>query len=130
MGRAPFEESAGSHPANVSEPHRSAERSNDAAATAEPRAESGGAQQHKIVLYESDMCGYCWRAKRLLASKGYTFDVVDVTNDSAARRWLAKETGRRTVPQIKIGERWVGGFDDIYALDKKGELDRIVRNRG
>jgi glutaredoxin 3 len=77
-------------------------------------------------MYSSAGCSYCWSAERLLARKGYTVEVVDVTFDRAARKWLAEQTGRRTLPQIKIGERWVGGFDDIARLDARGELDRLV----
>jgi len=82
--------------------------------------------QQKIVVYTSGACGYTFRAKRLLAAKGYAFELVDLTFDRRMRVWLAEQTGRRTVPQIKIGQRWVGGFDEISALDAKGELDRIV----
>jgi len=82
--------------------------------------------QRKIVMYASAGCGYSWRAKRLLSTKGYAFEIVDVTFDRRMRGWLVEQTGRRTLPQIKIGERWVGGCDEIYALDAKGELDRIV----
>jgi len=82
--------------------------------------------QRKIVIYESAWCSYCWHAKRLLTKKGYAFDIVDVTRDGRMRAWLAEQTGRRTVPQIKIGERWVGGFEEIRALEADGELDRIV----
>jgi glutaredoxin 3 len=79
-----------------------------------------------IVMYASAGCPYTWSAKRLLTTKGYAFEIVDVTFDRRLRAWLVEQTGRRTVPQIKIGERWVGGFDEIRALDAKGELDRIV----
>jgi glutaredoxin 3 len=82
--------------------------------------------QPKIVMYSSAGCPYSWHAKRLLTAKGYAFEMVDVTFDRRMRAWLVEQTGRRTVPQIKIGDRWVGGFDEIYALDTRGELDRIV----
>jgi glutaredoxin 3 len=89
-------------------------------------SEQAQMDQQKIVVYTSGACGYTWRAKRLLTAKGYVFEVVDLTFDPRRRAWLAEQTGRRTVPQIKIGERWVGGFDEISALDAQGELDRIV----
>jgi glutaredoxin 3 len=82
--------------------------------------------QKKILVFATPWCSYCWRAKRLLTKKGYTFDVVDVAKDDRTRAWLVEQTGRRTVPQIKIGERWVGGFEEICALEAKGELDRII----
>ena len=80
----------------------------------------------KIVMYATTTCGYCWRAERLLQSKGYTFEVIDVTMDRTRRAWLAQQSGRRTVPQIRIGERWIGGFEEMRELDARGELDRIV----
>jgi glutaredoxin 3 len=83
-------------------------------------------EQRKIVIYESAWCSYCWRAKQLLTKNGYAFDVVDVTNDRRTRAWLAEQTRQRTVPQIKIGERWVGGFEELRALEARGELGRIV----
>lgn len=82
--------------------------------------------RRQIVMYASAGCAYSWRAKRLLTKKGYAFEVVDVTFDHRMRVWLAEQTGQRTVPQIKIGQRWVGGFVELCALDAKGELDRIV----
>jgi glutaredoxin 3 len=90
------------------------------------RSEHEQKDQQKIVVYTSGACGYTWRAKRLLTTKGYAFELVDLTFDRSKRAWLAEETGQRTVPQIKIGERWIGGFDEISALDAEGELDRIV----
>jgi glutaredoxin 3 len=89
-----------------------------------PRHE--GAPQPAIVMYVSGACSYCWRAKRLLDSKGLEFEQIDVTFDRSARAWLRQETGRRTVPQIKIGDRWIGGCDELHALDANGELDRIL----
>lgn len=82
----------------------------------------------KIVMYATRTCGYCWRAERLLKSKGYTFEIVDVTMDRSRRLWLAQQSGRRTVPQIRIGQDWIGGFEEMRELDAKGELDRLVEN--
>lgn len=66
-------------------------------------------------------------AKRLLASKGVTFEEVAVDRDAEKRdEMLARSGGRRTVPQIFIGDRHVGGFDDLAALDRKGELDPLL----
>jgi glutaredoxin len=72
---------------------------------------------------------YSWRAKRLLRRKGHAFEVVDVTDDAELRTWLARATGRNTVPQIFVDGRTVGGFDDIKALDRSGKLDRLVRGK-
>ncbi len=82
--------------------------------------------QKKIVIYTTQWCGYCSRAKRLLNSKGWEFTEIDVDGDSEKRAWLARVTRQRTVPQIFIGEESVGGYDDIAALDRRGELDRKV----
>lgn len=80
-----------------------------------------------IVMYSSGWCPYCDRARALLARKGLEFREIKVDEDPAERQaMLARSGGRRTVPQIFIGERHVGGFDDLYAIDRSGELDRLV----
>ena len=84
--------------------------------------------QKKIVVYSKDWCSYSWRAKRLLKRKGYDFEVIDATGNAEMRAWLAEATGRQTVPQIFIGDSPIGGYDDIKALDRSGELDRLVRS--
>jgi glutaredoxin 3 len=87
---------------------------------------SRAAGRPKIVMYATSTCGYCWRAARLLTAKGCIFETIDVTFDRPRRAWLVQQTGRRTVPQIRIGDRWVGGFEEIRELDAKGEFDRIL----
>lgn len=83
---------------------------------------------HKpILVYTTSYCFYCIRAKRLLSARGYAFSEIDVTGDDAQRAWLVEKTGRRTVPQVFIDGRSVGGYDEIAALDRKGELARMVR---
>jgi glutaredoxin 3 len=82
--------------------------------------------QKKIVMYTTDWCPYCVRAKHLLKSKGWHFEEINVEGDHEKRAWLVEVTGRRTVPQIFIGDEPVGGFDDIRALDRRGELDPKV----
>ncbi len=79
-----------------------------------------------ITIYTADYCVYCARAKQLLTHKRVTFEEVDVTDDPERRAWLVATTGRRTVPQVFIGERSIGGFDDLHALEKAGELDRLL----
>jgi len=80
-----------------------------------------------IVMYSTGWCPYCDRARALLERKGLAFREVKVDEDAAQREAMLKRTGgRRTVPQIFIGERLVGGFDDLYALEKTGELDRLL----
>lgn len=80
-----------------------------------------------IVMYSTGWCPYCERARALLARKGLTFREIKVDESPADREaMLARSGGRRTVPQIFIGERHVGGFDDLYAIDKSGELDTLT----
>lgn len=80
-----------------------------------------------VVMYSTSFCGSCVRARSLLERKGIAFREIKVDEDPSARdEMLAKSRGRRTVPQIFIGERHVGGFDDLYALDKAGELDKLL----
>ncbi len=81
----------------------------------------------KITLFLTGSCPYCHMAERLLKSKGVTeIDKIRIDLDPAQREAMMTKTGRRTVPQIYIGERHVGGFDDLSALDKAGELDALL----
>lgn len=79
-----------------------------------------------VKLYVIQACGYCRAAERLLAQKGVAYERQDVTGDQRARQWLAEQTGRTTLPQVFIAGRSVGGYDDLSALDKRGELDRLL----
>jgi glutaredoxin 3 len=81
----------------------------------------------KVVIYVTNSCGYCVRAKMLLDQKGVAYDAVDVTGDEPKRAWLARATGRRTVPQVFINDRPVGGCDDLYALERGGKLDPMLQ---
>jgi glutaredoxin 3 len=81
----------------------------------------------EIVIYSTGWCPYCVRARGLLERKGAAFREIKVDEDPTEReRMLARSGGRRTVPQIFIGERHVGGFDELYALDRAGELDQLL----
>ena len=80
----------------------------------------------EVLVYTTPSCPYCVMAKRLLTQKGVSFQEVDVAYDDAKRRWLAETTGQRTVPQIFIDGRHVGGCDDLYALDAAGKLDPLL----
>ena len=80
-----------------------------------------------VRVYTKSNCPYCVRAKALLTKKGVAFEEIDVEKDDSLRTWLVEKTGQRTVPQIFIGERSLGGFSDVDALDRKGELDAILR---
>jgi glutaredoxin 3 len=82
---------------------------------------------NEIVMYSTAWCPYCVRAKSLLERKGLAFREIRVDENPAERDvMLARTGGRRSVPQIFIGDRHVGGFDELYALDKSGELDTLT----
>ena len=81
----------------------------------------------KVQVYSKENCPYCVRAKSLLVRKGVPYEEIDVENDDAKRAWLVEATGQRTVPQIFVDGRSLGGYTDIEALDRQGELDRILR---
>ena len=82
----------------------------------------------KIKIYTTPICPYCVRAKALLKKKGASFEEVDVFMDTNARVEMeSKSGGRYTVPQVFIGERHVGGCDDLYALERAGELDPLLK---
>ena len=79
-----------------------------------------------IDLYSSRWCGFCMRAKMLLDSKGVEYNEIDVDQDSALRAQMMQRSGRRTVPQIFIDEVHVGGCDDLFALERSGQLDELL----
>jgi glutaredoxin 3 len=80
-----------------------------------------------VEIYTTRTCGYCRAAKELLKSKSVMFREFDVSGDPALREEMIKRAnGRMTVPQIFIGDIHLGGCDDIYALDRQGELDSIL----
>ena len=80
-----------------------------------------------IVVYTTGWCPYCQRARSLLTEKGLEIKEIDVDEDGKLREEMIARSGRRTVPQIFIGDRHVGGCDDLYALDGSGELDRLIQ---
>jgi len=81
----------------------------------------------EVLVYTTPICPYCVMAKRLLSSKGVEFVEIDVANDHEKRHWLVKVTGQRTVPQVFIGGKPYGGYTDIAALDRAGQLDPLLR---
>jgi len=81
----------------------------------------------KVQVYSKQQCPYCVRAKALLQRKGVAYEEVDVEHDDAKRTWLVEASGQRTVPQIFVDGRPLGGFSDLELLDKEGKLDRILR---
>lgn len=81
----------------------------------------------KIEIYSTTYCPYCTRAKALLDAKDLDYTEIDVTGDDAARIALVEKAGgRKTVPQIFIDGKGVGGYDDLRALEESGELDRML----
>lgn len=81
----------------------------------------------EIRVYTTVTCGYCGAAKRLLSQRGLPFVEIDLTNNPELRSRLSQENnGYRTVPMIFIGQRFIGGFDDLNALDRRGELMAMV----
>ncbi|MEQ1670807.1 MAG: glutaredoxin 3 [Hyphomicrobium sp.] len=84
----------------------------------------------KVKVYTAGNCCYCHMAKDLLRRKGAQFEEVDVTGRSDMRAELSKRAGgRKTVPQIWIGETHVGGCDDLHALDRSGKLDALLASK-
>ena len=75
-----------------------------------------------VVLYITEYCGFCRMAEGLLQRKSIPFEAVDVTHSSDARGWLIEQTGQRTVPQIFIKGRSIGGYSELSALDRAGKL--------
>ena len=80
-----------------------------------------------VEIYTKTFCPYCWRAKSLLESKGVEYKEIAVDFGGETKQlMIQRASGRTTVPQIFIGERHVGGSDDIHALDARGELDKLL----
>jgi glutaredoxin 3 len=81
----------------------------------------------KVTMYSTGVCPYCIQAERLLTAKGVTtIDKIRVDLQPEQRVLMMEKTGRRTVPQIYIGDTHVGGFDDLSALDRAGALDTLL----
>ena len=81
----------------------------------------------KVMMYSTGVCPYCLMAERLLKSKGVAdIEKVRVDLEPQRRQEMMERTGRRTVPQIYVGERHVGGYDDLAALDRAGALDPLL----
>ncbi len=79
-----------------------------------------------ILVYTTGWCPFCMRAKALLDRKGYSYRELNVEDEPALREEMMKRSGRRTVPQIFVGETHVGGFDELSALDRAGRLEPLV----
>ena len=83
--------------------------------------------QPAVTLYMSDWCPYCQRAKGLLTRKNVVFSEINVDDDAKFRAEMIARSNSSTVPQIFIGDRHVGGCDDLFELDRSGELDRLIQ---
>ncbi|MBF0455237.1 MAG: glutaredoxin 3 [Magnetococcales bacterium] len=81
----------------------------------------------QVIIYSTTVCPYCVRAKMLLEKKGANFEEINLTKNPERREeMLAKTGGKRTVPQIFIGDKYVGGCDDLYELELDGELEKLL----
>lgn len=84
-----------------------------------------------VKIFTTSFCPYCDRAKALLRNRDIPYEEVDVSGDAERRAWLVEASGgRRTVPQIFIDDRPIGGCDELHALDRGGELKRLLRCSG
>jgi glutaredoxin 3 len=81
----------------------------------------------RVLMYATAACPFCQSAERLLAAKGAQIEKIRVDLEPARRAEMTRKSGRHTVPQIWIGERHIGGCDDLYALDRKGGLDPLLK---
>ena len=79
-----------------------------------------------VTIYTTPFCGYCFAAKRLLSEKGVAFTEIDASVPGVRAAMVQRANGRRTVPQIFVGSRHLGGFDDIATLDRAGKLDPLL----
>jgi len=80
-----------------------------------------------VRMYSTQICPYCVRAERLLSQRGAQIDKILIDKDPVQQQKMIELTGRRTVPQIFIGERHVGGYDDLVDLDMEGELEALLQ---
>ena len=92
------------------------------------RDEASAESQAKVEIYTTRHCGYCVRAKQLLQARGVAFEEHAIDGDGEARRHMMERAGgRRSIPQIFIGDRAIGGFMELYQLDREGQLDILLR---
>ncbi|WP_137886338.1 glutaredoxin 3 [Pseudomonas sp. 2FE] len=80
-----------------------------------------------VVIYSSDWCSYCTRAKQLLVQKGVPFEEISVDGKPEVRAEMTRKARATSVPQIWIGSTHVGGCDDLYALERAGKLDALLK---
>ena len=82
-----------------------------------------------VTVYTTGFCGHCLRVKSLLERHGIPFTEVDAEDHPGLREKLLEKSGRRTLPQVYVGDRYVGGADEMTALEKRGELLRLIQER-
>ncbi len=82
----------------------------------------------QVVIYTSAWCPFCIRAMQLLDSKSASYQTISVDGRPEVRQEMTEKAGRHTVPQIWIGDTHVGGCDDLFALDSKGQLDSLLKS--
>lgn len=82
-----------------------------------------------VIVYGNTTCGYCGAARMLLTKKGVAFQDIIVTDEPQLRTEMEQRSGRRSIPQIFIGDHHIGGFDDLYALEQAGELDKLLADQ-
>lgn len=80
----------------------------------------------KVVMYGTQFCSFCGAAQMLLTKKGVDYEFILVSDDDQLRQEIERRSGQRTVPQIFINDKPVGGFDELYALDQDGRLDTLL----
>jgi glutaredoxin 3 len=85
-----------------------------------------GAQGAPIKMYTTDPCPYCRQAKALLDSRGYDYEEIDMARDPEGRQALVEKTGRMTFPQIVVGDRSVGGFQELLQAHRAGTLEEVL----
>ena len=84
---------------------------------------------NEVTIYTKFYCPYCTRAKALLDRKGIAYHEIEVAHDPALQAEMQERSQRRTVPQIFIGDLHIGGSDDLFELERSGELDRLLDER-
>ncbi|MGH8195385.1 MAG: glutaredoxin 3 [Woeseiaceae bacterium] len=80
----------------------------------------------KIEVYGTEFCSFCLAARMLLKQKGVAWNDILVSRDPESRKEMERRSGRRSVPQIFIDDRPVGGYEELYALEQNGDLDRLL----
>ncbi len=81
----------------------------------------------EVIIYSTTVCPYCVRAKQLLERKGVAYKEINLSNEAPeVRMELMQRTNHRTVPQIFINDQFIGGFDQLYALERKGKLNELL----